>query len=133
MSKTYRLVRDSIALTVTVDAVVREFEPSVMTIASPINSNDLDQIASFTIADVDNVLDAELDLIPLDTSEKVLCRYMIYINTDLVNPVEDITFFIDNVPQEKGAFTIRSSVTDLNADTTGEAFTLTRFPMLRAV
>ena len=133
MSKTYYLVRDSLPLTVTLDGSLQEFEQSVMNKTGPINSNDLDQIASFTIADIENALDAELDNIGLDTEEDVLCRALIYISTDLVNPVEDITYFVDSVPQEKGVFTVKSSVTDLNRETTGEAATLTRFPMNRAI
>lgn len=129
MSKTYQLVNDSKPLS----AIGLEFTPSVMKPIKPVNSNDLDQIASFTIADVLNELDAELDRIPLDTEEKVLCRYLVVLSDDTSNAVEDITFFVDTVSQELGAFTIRSSVSNLNRDKTGEAFTLTRFPMLKAI
>jgi hypothetical protein len=129
MSKTYNLVIDSVPL---VSNGVT-FEPANITPTRPTNSNDLDQTASFSIGDVDNVLDAELDNIPLDTDEKIVCRSMIVLSDDLDTPVEDISFLVDSVPQKKGVFTIKSSVTDLSAQQTGEAMTLTRFPSLRGL
>ena len=129
MSRTRYLVNDSKPLT----AIGLDFEPSVMRPTRPINSNDLDQIASFTIADVLNELDTELDRIPLDTDEDVLCRYVLVLSEDLNTAIEDVTFIVDTVPQEKGVFTIKSSVTDLSREKTGEAFTLTQFPMLKAI
>lgn len=130
MSKTYYLVIDSAPLTA-LNGIV--FEPANITSASPINSNDLDQTASFSISDVDNVLDDEMDLIPLDNEENIVCRSVIVTSSDLDTPMIDISFYVETVPQQLGLFTIKSSVTDLNAKKTGEAFTLTDFPMLRAI
>jgi hypothetical protein len=129
MSKVYNLVVDSVSL---VSNGVT-FEPANIKPERPVNSNDLDQIASFSIGDIDNVLDDEMDRIPLDTTEKIICRSMLVLSTDLDTLVEDISFFVDTVPQQKGVFTIKSSVTDLNALQTGEAMTLTRLPALRAI
>ena len=127
MSKTYYLVIDSAPIT----ALGFDFEPANISPARPINSNDLDQTASFSIGDIDNQLDAELDLIPLDTDEKILCRSLVVLAEDLNTAIEDITFYADSVPQQKGSFTIQASVTDLNSQQTGEEFTLTRFKPLR--
>ena len=129
MSKTYYLVIDSAPLT----ALGFDFEPANISPSQPVNSNDLDQTASFSIGDVDNVLDAELDLIPLDTSEDILCRSVVVLAEDLDTPIEDITFYAESIPQQKGSFTIQASVTDLSSQQTGEAFTLTRFKPLRSV
>ncbi len=129
MSKTYNLVVDSVPLI----SNGITFEPANISPSRPTNSNDLDQTASFSIGDVDNILDGELDRIPLDTTEKIVCRSMIVLSDDLDTPVEDISYYIDSVPQQKGVFTIKSIVTDLNVQQTGEAMTLTRLPALRAI
>lgn len=128
MSKTYYLVIDSAPLT----ALGFEFEPANISPSQPVNSNDLDQTASFSIGDVNNILDDELDLIPLDSNEDILCRSVVVLAEDLNTPIEDITFYAKSVPQQKGVFTIQASVTDLSSQQTGEAFTLTRFKPLRS-
>jgi hypothetical protein len=130
MSQTYNLVIDSAPLTA-LNGV--EFRPANVKPSKPINGNDLDQTASFTIGDEFNELDGELDRIPLDTAEKIVCRSVIVVSTDLDSPVEDISFYVDSIPQQKGAFTIKSSVTDLNLQQTGEAMTLTRLPALAGI
>ena len=130
MSQTYNLVIDSVPLAALSGTL---FTPANVKPSKPINSNDLDQTSSFSIGDIDNVLDDELDRIPLDTTEKIICRSVVVLSEDLNTPVEDISFFVDSVPQQKGVFTIKSSVTDLNMQQTGEAMTLTRLPALRAI
>ena len=129
MSKEYNLVIDSAPL---VSNGVT-FEPANVASSRPINSNDLDQASSFSIGDIDNVLDGELELIPLNTAEKVVCRSRVVLSADLDTYIEDISFYVDSIPQQKGVFTIKSSVTDLNVQQTGEAMTLTRLPALRAI
>jgi len=129
MSKDYNLVVDSVPLV----SMGITFEPANIRPTKPINSNDLDQTSSFTIGDIDNVLDDEMDRIPLNTDEKIVCRSLVVLASDLDNPVEDISFYVDSVPQQKGSFTIKSSVTDLNLQKTGEAMTLTRLPSLRGI
>ena len=130
MSQTYNLVIDSVPLTALSGTV---FSPANINPSKPVNSNDLDQTSSFSIGDVDNALDDELDRIPLDTAEKIVCRTVVVLASDLDTAVEDISFYVDSIPQQKGVFTIKSSVTDLNMQKTGEAMTLTRLPALRAI
>ncbi|MDB4261411.1 hypothetical protein N9878_00950 [bacterium] len=129
MSKTYYFVRDSVELV----AGGYTFQPTSFDSSGAINSNDLDQTASFSIGDIYNEIDSELDNVPINTTEKVTCRSLVFISKDLSAPVKDVTFFTDNIPQKQGSFTINSSVTDLNRQLTGEAMTLTRLPALRAI
>lgn len=130
MSKTFRFVIDNNPNTVLTALNGLEFTPVSALASRAINSNDLDQTASFTIADPNNELDNELELIPLDTDEDILCRAVVVLSTDLDTPQEDVSFFVDSVPQEIGAFTVKSKVSDLNWQETGERFTLTNFPCL---
>ncbi len=129
MSQPYYLVRDTVPLT----ALGLDFTPANIKPEKPTSSNDLDQTSSFSIGDIDNVLDTELDNIPLDTTEKIVCRSIVVLSSDLNTAVEDISFYVDSVPQQRGVFTIKSSVTDLNLQKTGEAMTLTRLPALRGI
>ena len=133
-SRTYRLVVDSVALDATTpeDGLVT-FEPASIKPVNAMQSDDLDQSVSFTIADVENILDDELDRVPLGFSESPLLIYRIYLNTDLSEPVEFFQYNIKEVAQQEGIFTIKAGSPDLNSDQTGEIYDLDRFPMLRSI
>ena len=107
------------------------YEKANIKLGRAITSNDLNQSMTFTIGDVDNVLDSELDNIPLESNESPVVNYKIVLSTDLDNPVEDISFDVESVPQKKGVFTMKTGVTDLNKLQTGELYTYNQFPMLR--
>ena len=133
-SKTYYLVNDTKDLTASLhtgQSVL--FEKSNMAPFRPINSNDLDQLASFTIGDVNNTLDDEMDRIPLSNNENIICEYYVFHSEHLTENVNYISFNVDSVPQKKGVFTVKTGVTDLNNDNTGDIFDFERFPMLRTL
>lgn len=133
-SKTYYLVADSVPLSATVTGVgVVEFEPASMKPSDSVLSNDLSQQVSFTIADSLNVLDSELERIPLGDTESPIAAYSIYHSDYLDSPVEYIEYIVSSVPQKKGVFTIKAGAPDLNADQTGEIFDFDRFPPLRSL
>ena len=96
------------------------------------NSNDLDQQASFTISDVNNELDDELDRIPLGDTEDVVVGAGIYVSTSLEAPAEFIEYTVKSFPQKAGAFTMQCGAPNLNENETGEIMDLNRFPMLRS-
>ena len=96
------------------------------------NSNDLDQQASFTISDLENELDDELDRIPLGDTEDVIVGAGVYISTSLDGPAEYIEYTAKSFPQKFGAFTIQCGAPNLNQNETGEIMDLNRFPMLRS-
>lgn len=133
-TKTYYLVVNTAPMTATIkDSSIVTFEPANIVPQSAVNSNDLDQLASFTIGDVNNELDDELDRIPLTDNEQIICDYYVYHSEHLDDPVELISFYVDTVPQKKGAFTIKAGVPDLNNSTTGEIFSNDRFPQQRSL
>lgn len=133
-TKTYYLVADTEALTATTpnDGLVT-FEPASMKPSDPAISNDLDQSVSFTIADPDNILDSELDLIPLGDTESPLVAYSVYLTGYLDEPAIYNEYIVESVPQKKGVFTVKAGAPDLNADQTGEIFDYDRFPPLRSL
>lgn len=133
-SKTYYLVVDSQPLEARTPAGdLVTFEPASISPTNAQNSNDLDQSVSFTISDVENILDSELDRIPLGNQESPIAAYAIYHSDFLDSPVEYTEYTIKSVPQKKGVFTIRAGAPDLNSDETGEIFDLDRFSPLRSV
>ena len=109
------------------------FQPASIASTNAVNSNDLDQKATFTIADVYNELDEVLDSIPLNTTDKPVIAYSQYHSDYLTSPVEYVEYDIESIPQKKGVFTVKCGVPDLNSDETGEIFDLDRFPMLRGL
>lgn len=120
-------VFDSVPL----DAGGFTFIPANISATNAANSNDLDQQASFSIADDNNELDDELYRIPLNDKEDVIVAYGRYISTDLSSPVEYVEYTAKTVPQKEGAFTIQCGVPNLNSNQTGEVYSFDRFPMLR--
>ena len=133
-SQTYYLVNDTKQITATINSGESvAFEPANMAPFRPINSNDLDQQASFTIGDESNILDNELDNIPLSNDENIICDYYVFYSEDLTESVNYISFNVDSVPQKKGVFTVKTGVPDLNVDSTGEIFDFNTFPMLRTI
>ena len=96
-------------------------------------SNDLDQTVSFTIADPDNILDSELDRIPLGDPESPMLAYSVYISENLDEPAIYNEYVVGSTPQKKGVFTVKAGAPDLNLDQTGEIFDFDRFPPLRSL
>ena len=133
-SKTYYLVIDSNPLTATLPTgETVQFEPASIVPTNAINSNDLDQSATFTIADVKNILDSEEDRRPIGDQEIPLISYGIYHGDYLDSPAEWTVYDAKEVAQKKGLFTVKTGAPDLNQDETGEVFDYETFPMLRGL
>lgn len=95
--------------------------------------SDLDSNFSFTFADPENILDDELDLIPLDNTEKIKCVYRSYNSDDFSSEGELHRLEVVSVNQQKGKFTIDVGVPQLNWQKTGIRYDYDVFPMLRAL
>ena len=133
-TKPYYLVVNTVPLTATIPGVgIVTFDPASISPTNAANSNDLDQNVSFTISDVQNVLDSEIELIPLGNIESPIVKYLVYHSDFLDVPVQNIDYEIRSVPQKKGVFTINAGAPDLNSDETGEIYDFERFPMLRSI
>ena len=133
-SKVYYLVNDSVSLVAKIPGgATVTFEPASMAPSDSAISNDLSQSVSFTIADIDNVLDSELDLIPLGDPESPVVAYSIYLTGYFDEPAQYNEYIVSSVPQKKGVFTVKAGAPDLNSDQTGEIFDFARFPPLRSL
>jgi hypothetical protein len=133
-SQTFYLVFDSVPLTAKLSGgETVTFQPANVSSTNAQNSNDLDQTASFTISDLDNVLDDELDLIPLGDTESPVAGFGIYTTGFLDAPADFVEYTVKSIPQKKGAFTLMCGAPDLNNDETGEVYDLDRFPTLRGL
>jgi hypothetical protein len=95
--------------------------------------SDLDSDFSFTLPDPDNLLDDELDLIPLDNTEKVVVVYRVYLSEDLTEEAELHRLEVLRVNQEKGVFTIDCGLPQLNWQKTGIIYDYDTFQPLRAL
>lgn len=111
-----------------VDFVGANFEPVLNQ-----KKSDLDSNFAFTLADPENRLDDELDLIPLDNTEKISVVYRSYNSDDLTGEGELFRLEVLNVNQQKGVFTIDCGVPQLNWQQTGIRYEYDVFPMLRAL
>lgn len=135
LSKRYLLVRGTEPLTATLETgETVTFEPTALEAKGAANNNDMDQRASFTLPDVDNQLDDELDRIdPADpTLPKV--TYRRFISTDLSYPADGpVVYELQSVSQEKGLFTIDTGVPMLNQKGTGLLMTPSDIPLLRGI
>lgn len=134
LSTRYLLTREPTGLTATLEtAETVTFEGTNINIILNSAKNDLDSNFSFTLPDIDNILDDELDLIPLDNTEPIVCIYRSFNSDDLSAPSSIFELEVLNVSQKKGVFTIECGVPQLNWNKTGEIYTYDRFPMLRAL
>ena len=135
LSKRYLIVRGNEPLTATLETgEVVTFEPSPMESTDAANSNDLDQQASFTLPDVGNLLDDEMQNIPPDNQEWPVFTFRRYVSTDLSYPcVGPITYDLQSLSQSKGIFTADVGVPRLNERPTGILATPTDIPLLKGL
>lgn len=134
-SQTYYLTREPLGITATLEtAATVDFTGANIEIALNSTKSDLDQNFSFTFSDIENVLDDELDRIPLDNDEKIAMVYRGYISTDLSAPAQGpIRLEVITVSQEKGVFTVEAGAPQLNWSETGIIYNYVDFPTLRAL
>ena len=131
LTKTYNFVIDTVDFTAS-DGELITFTPANIKASDAQNNNDLDQTASFSIEDLNNQLDDELDLIPLGDNEDIIVKYRIYVTGHLDAPADSAEYIVKNISQKLGVFTLQCGAPSLNADQTGEIYTFERFPMLRS-
>lgn len=135
LSQRYLIVRGTSPLTATLETgETVTFEPSPMDSQNAANNNDMDQQAAFTLPDVDNQLDDEMQRIPLDNEEWPVFTFRAFVSTDLSAPCKGpITYDLQSLSQSKGVFTADVGVPRLNQQSTGILMTPTDIPLLRGV
>lgn len=135
LSQVFRFVRDPKQLTAKDENEIDQtYEPITFISDNNKISDDLDQLASFNLPDVENILDDEMDRIDVGDQNKPTITYRIYLSTNL-NEIAEGPFIYDleSIAQSKGVFTIQSGIPRLNTRETGQTYNLTDFPMLRAL
>lgn len=134
MTKTYYLWREPYTGSVTLDdSSIVTVDPVNIDITLPDTNQTLDQDFSFNI-DTVNINDEfrdELDLIPLDTTEKIIIIYREYLSDNLLEPQATVKLQTESIGYNKGVATLSAVSPRLNITRTGALYTYKRFPMLR--
>lgn len=135
LSKTYYLVRGTSDLTATLETgETVTFEATPMDAKNAANNNDMDQTASFSLPDVLNLLDEEMDRIPYSNTELPKFIFRRYVSTDLSYPCDGpVVYELQTLTQEKGVFTAETGTPMLNQRQTGILMTPEEIPLLRGV
>lgn len=134
-SKIFRFVRDPKPFTAKDEnGISQDYIPINFLSANTKISDDLDQLANFTLSDIDNIFDDEIDKIDIGDQTKPTITYRIYSSQNL-DEIAEGPFIYDlvSIAQKKGVFTLRSGIPRLNNKTTGQTYNFTDFPMLRAL
>ena len=135
LSKRYLIVMGNEPLTATLETgEVVTFEPSAMEVKSASNNNTMDQQAAYTLPDVGNLLDDEMDRIPLGNTEWPLFTFRAFVSTDLSYPCNGpVSYDLQALSQSKGIFTADVGVPRLNERPTGLLATPSDIPLLRGI
>lgn len=136
MTKTYHLWKESITGSVTdEDGVVLAVESSPIDVKLAGTPAHLDQAYTVTLsmADAADTMRRELDRIPLDTSERIAVVYREYLSDDLTEPQAVARLEVESIAHNRGAAVISAVAPRLNLNRTGELYTFSRFPSLRAL
>lgn len=134
-SKRYLLVVGTTDLTATLETgETVTFEGVPMEIKDGGNNNDMDQQASFTLPDVGNLLDAEMERIPLGDAESPVFTFRAFVSTDLSYPARGpVSYLLQSLSQSKGVFTADVGVPRLNERQTGIIMTPQEIPLIRGI
>jgi len=83
------------------------------------------------LVDIEDVFRAEMDLIPIDTMEKIAVVYREYLSDDLIHSQATATLQVESISYVKGAATLSAVSPRYNITRTGEIYTPRDIPMLR--
>lgn len=135
LTKTYYLVADKDPLVAYLENGQQvTFEPAAIKADNGGNNNDMDQQAKFTIADPDNILDDEMDRIPLESETLPEFTFRTYLRSDLSYPAYGpVTYDTQTVSQQKGVFTASVGLPRLNQKGTGLIAVPADIPILRGL
>ncbi len=81
--------------------------------------------------DIEDTFRDQLDLVPIDTQEKVQIIYREYLSDDLSTPQASATLQAESISYQIGAASISAVSPRLNITRTGELYTPKDVPMLR--
>lgn len=97
-------------------------------------TNNLDQIfdIKLDLTDIEDIFRKQLDLIPIDTTEKIRIVYREYLSDDLTSPLSSAIIQVESISYVKGYATIAAISPRLNILKTGEVYSPRDVPPLRA-
>lgn len=134
LSQTYYFWREPRIDNITTEDGVRVVQPVNFDIKPASDEGDLDQKFEIRIdtVDIEDEFREQMDLIPVNTAEKIICVYRVYISDDLTDVVARYALQVEEISYEIGAASITAVAPRLNSTRTGELFTTRDVPMLRA-
>jgi hypothetical protein len=135
-SKTYRIVRNAVdGVTVTLeDASSHLFEYYPLKVTPATSGDDLEQVLNIDLGDLGQVVPQEIDAVNAagTLSTKPTLIYRTYRSDDLSAPLEGPhRFQVNNISFKKEGASFEASAPKVNQTSTGEIYTLDRFPMLQ--
>jgi hypothetical protein len=134
MTNVWYLWREPYAGTVTTEddeqVAVLAANIGVEVAGSPANLDQVFKIA-MDVTDVEDTFRAELDRIPLATTERVLLVYREYLSCDLTSPQAVADLQVESILIERGKVGFVATSPRLNVTRTGELYAPKAIPMLR--
>ncbi|MBP8285394.1 MAG: hypothetical protein KAX57_00990 [Rhodoferax sp.] len=129
MSKTWRLWREPYVGT----AGGQTMQPANIDIAMAGSPGHLDQKFDIRIGlvDIEDTFRAEMDRIPINTTEKIVIVIREYLSDNLSTAVTEGTLQVESISYAKGAASISAVSPRLNITRTGELYSPRDIPMLR--
>lgn len=134
MTKTYHLWREPYSGQTTIEGdVVVDMLGLNFEIKLAGNEGTLDQRFQINIdtVDVEDEFREQLDLIPVDTTEKIAIVYREYLSDDLTEIQASATLQAESISYQKGGASISAVYPRLNVTRTGEIYSTRDIPMLR--
>lgn len=133
MSQTFHLWREPYAGVTTVSGVPRDMQPCNIEIKLAGSEGHLDQEFDIRLGlvDIEDVFREQLDLIPIDTEEKIAIVYREFLSDDLIEPQATATLQAESITYAIGAANISAVSPRLNMNRTGETYSPRDIPMLR--
>lgn len=135
-SKTYSIVRNAInGLSATLeDTTVRQFEYYPLRITPSKSSDDLDQALKIELGDLGQVIPQELDNVNAAGTflTKPVFKYRTFRSDDLSSPLfGPLVLTINGLAFNKQGVSFNAEAPKVNINSTGEIYTINRFPMLK--
>lgn len=133
MSKTYYLWREPYEGEITTEDGVRTVQPCNFEVKPAGSQAHLDQVYEIRLdtTDIEDDFRSEMDLIPLETTERIRCVFREYLSDDLTDVLARAVLQVESVSYALGAASISAVSPRLNITSTGERYTPRDVPMLR--
>lgn len=131
---TWHLWREPYAGTTSVGGVVKTMTPANIEIQLASSPGNLDQVFQFRLGLVDSMdlFREQMDLVPIDTLQKVSVIYREFLSDQLDDPQATARLQIESISWVRGAASFTAVAPRLSMLRTGESYVPKDVPMLRA-